>query len=111
MKIYHSGNHEGIGFAYALVPEWEKESKERTARDEKAKKEAQKERLRLLEPWEARIDETILAAGYTSPEMDPGSGWLDSTMGRSARGTKYRAVRSFIEEYITGPRITANRNP
>ena len=67
MKIYHSGNHEGIGFAYALVPEWEKESKERTARDEKAKKEAQKERLRLLEPWEARIDETILAAGYTSP--------------------------------------------
>ena len=65
MKIYHSGNHEGIGFAYALVPEWEKESKERTARDEKAQKEAQKERLRLLEPWEARIDETILAAGIS----------------------------------------------
>jgi len=103
VKLYHSGNHEGIDFAYALIPEWEKETKERIARDEKAQKEAQKERLRLLEPWEARIDETILAAGYTSPETNagyPGGGSLGSQMGRSARGTKYRAVRSFIEEYI-----------
>ena len=65
--------------------------------------EAQKERLRLLEPWEARIDETILAAGYTSPETNPGypsGGSLGSQMARSARGAENRAVRSFIEEYI-----------